>query len=110
MTADVVSEIHPANGSKPIIHNGRDVVAQSPAEVDPERVKRIAGRHYLINTVFDTVTSTTALTQTNAVYFDATKNQIGPKCRAEKDGDCGGTPVRTVMWVYEMTWKTPQGW
>jgi hypothetical protein len=111
MTPDVVSEIHPANGSTPLILNGRDVVASSPPEVDAERAKRIAGRHYLLTTVFDALTPSTAVTRTNAVYFDATKNLVGPKCKAVAEGDCGGTPVKTIMWVYEMTWrKTPQGW
>ncbi len=111
MTPDVVSEIHPANGEPPFTLNGREIVAKAPTEVDPERAKRIAGRHYLLNTVFDSVTPTTAATRTTAVYFDATKNLVGAKCRPKTEGDCGGTPVRTVMWVYEMQWRrAPDGW
>jgi hypothetical protein len=111
MTPDVVSEIHPANGGAAIIFNGRDVIAKAPPEVDPDRARRIAGRHYLINTVFDAVTPTTAETRTTAVYFDATRNPVGPKCHVVTDGECGGTPVKTIMWVYQMQWrKTSDGW
>jgi hypothetical protein len=111
MTPDVVSESYPANGGAPLILNGRDVVAQSHAELDPDRARRVAGRHYLINTVFDSVTPTTAETRTPAVYFDATRNLVGSKCHPAHEGDCGGTPVRIVLWVYHMSWrKTPQGW
>jgi hypothetical protein len=111
MTPDVVSEIYVARGGPPRILTGRDIVAKSPPENDPDRAKRIAGRHYLVATVFDDVSATTAETRTTAVYFDATKNQVGGDCAKAGEGACGGQPVKTVMWVYHMTWKhTPQGW
>ena len=111
VTPDVVSEIHPANGGDPLFLKGRGIFSDAPNEVDPERAKKIAGRHYLVATVFDSVTPTTAETRTTAVYFDATRNVVGPTCKPATDGDCGGTPVRIVMWVYQMSWRnTPDGW
>lgn len=110
MTPDVVSEIHPANAPSFLL-TGREVVAKTPREIDPDRAHRIAGRHYLLSTVFDRVTPTEVITRTPAVYFDATKNPVGPTCKPAKDGDCGGTPVKTIMWIYEMHWrKTAEGW
>ena len=111
MTPDVVSEVHPANGSTTIVLTGRDVVAKSRPELDPEHANRITGRHYLINTVFDSVTATAALIRTTAVYFDATKNLVGDTCAVAGPNACGGIPVKTYMWVYEMQWrKMPEGW
>jgi len=110
MTPDVVSEIHPANAPMFTL-KGREIVAKTPPEVDTDRARRIAGRHYLLTTAFDRVTATEAITRTPAVYFDATKNPSGPGCKPVKEGDCGGTPVKTIMWVYEMHWrKTAEGW
>jgi hypothetical protein len=109
MTPDVVSEIHTAQGGPPKVLAGRDVVAKSPPENDPELAHRVAGRHYLFSTVFDDVSATTAHTRTASVYFDATKNTGGVDCA--KTNDCAGKPVKTIMWVYQMTWrKTPEGW
>ena len=111
MTPDVVSEVYSATGAPPMVLSGREIVAQSRPGPDPEAAKRIAGRHYLVNTVFDSVTATTAATRTTAVYFDATKNLVGSKCASAGDGACGGMPVKTYMWVYEISWrKTPDGW
>ena len=111
MTSDVVSEIYPANGSGPIILKGRDIVAKSPPEVDPEKAARIAGRHYNVSTAFDLITPTTVQTRTASVYFDATRNRLGVGCSKAGEGACGQVPVKTVMWVYHMTWKkTPDGW
>ena len=111
LTPDVVSEIYPANGNRPLIFKGRDIIANAPTDIDPERTTRIAGRHYLVNTVFDTVTPTTADTRTTGVYFDATRNTIGGNCHAKVEGECGGTPIKIKMWVYQMHWrKTTQGW
>jgi hypothetical protein len=111
MTPDVVSEIHLADGSPPKFLKGRDVVAASPPENDPSLAKRIAGRHYMVSTVFDDVSPTTVHTRTASVYFDATKNYGGANCGKPGEGACQGVPVKTIMWVYHMTWtKTPQGW
>ena len=111
MTEDVVSEIHVARGGPPLILKGRDVIAKSPPEIDPERARHVAGRHYLVLTSFDLVTPDTVMTRTPSVYFDATKNLVGPGCEKDPAADCGGRPVKTIMWVYHMTWKkTPQGW
>lgn len=111
MTPDVVSEVHLPTGGKPMIFTGRELVANTPPEVPPELAATVGGRHYLIDTVFDEVTPTRVRTRTPAVYFDATKNVNGPKCRTMGEGACGQKPLKTVMWVYEMTWvKTPDGW
>ncbi|WP_439486876.1 hypothetical protein [Blastomonas fulva] len=111
MTPDVVSEIHLVTGGKPLIFTGRELVANTPPEIDPELAATVGGRHYLIDTVFDEVTPTRVRTRTPAVYFDATKNLHGAKCRTMGPDACGQKPVKTVMWVYEQTWvKTPDGW
>ena len=111
MTADVVSEIHLVTGGAPLIFTGRELVANTPPEVDPEIAATIGGRHYLFSPVFDEVTPTRVVTRTPAVYFDATKNLYGSKCRMMGKDACGQKPVKTVMWIYEMTWvKTPDGW
>jgi hypothetical protein len=111
MTADVVSEIHLVTGGKPLIFTGRELVAKTPSEVPPELAATVGGRHYMVGTVFDLVTPTLVKTRTPAVYFDATKNINGSKCRTMGEGACGQKPVKTVMWVYEMTWvNTPNGW
>ena len=111
MTADVVSEIYLVKGGPPLILKGREVVAATPAEVPPEIAKAIGGRHYLVGVVFDEVTPTTVKTRTPAVYFDATKNILGPDCRKAGKDACAQKPVKTVMWVYHMTWtKTSHGW
>ena len=111
MTPDVVSEIHRASGGPTIILKGRDIVANSRPEIEGDRAKLIAGRHYLLSTAFDSVTATTAITRTPAVYFDATKNVVGTDCAAAGFDACGGRPMRTVMWIYEMHWrKTAEGW
>lgn len=111
MTADVVSEIHRSRGGPPVFLKGRDVVANSRPEIDPDRARLIAGRHYVLDTVFDTVTRSRAVTRTPAVYFDATRNLIGDACASAGSDACGGRPIRTVMWIYEMHWrKTEQGW
>jgi hypothetical protein len=111
MTADVVSEIHLVTGGKPHIFTGRELVAKTPPEVAPELAATVAGRHYMVGTVFDLVTPTLVKTRTPAVYFDATKNLHGPRCKTMGKDACGQKPVKTVMWVYEMTWvNTPAGW
>jgi hypothetical protein len=111
MTPDVVSEIHRAAGGPPKIMTGRDFISKTPAENDPDKARRIAGRHYLVATVFDDVSASVAHTRTTAVYFDATKTALGPPCAVPGENACGGAPVRTIMWVYQMTWtKTPDGW
>ena len=111
LTPDVVSEIHRANGGAPIILKGREIVAASRPEIDPGRAHLIAGRHYLLTTVFDEITPTTAVTRTPAVYFDATRNLVGADCATAGYDACGGRPIRTVMWIYEMHWrKTADGW
>ncbi len=111
MTVDVVSEIHTVRGGPPLILTGRERVASTPPEVDPEFARTIGGRHYLVETVFDEVTPTVVRTRTPAVYFDATKNLVGAACPKNGDDACRQKPVKTVMWVYHMTWsKTPQGW
>lgn len=111
MTADVVSEIHRARGGAPVILKGRDVVANSRPEIDPDRARLIAGRHYVLNTVFDSVSRSRVVTRTPAVYFDASRNLIGDDCASAGLDACGGRPLRTVMWIYEMHWrKTPEGW
>jgi hypothetical protein len=108
MAPDVVSEIHRADGAPPTIYKGRDFISRTPPET---RAPGVAGRHYLVSTVFDDVTATTAHTRTAAVYFDASKTLTGADCAKAGEGACGGKPLRTVMWVYQMTWtKTPQGW
>jgi hypothetical protein len=110
MTPDVTSEIYLANGSPVKIYKGRDFVAESPPEIPPDQARQIAGRHYIVETTFDDISATAARTRTTAVYFDATKLTSGP-CKQIVEGACGGKPVRTVMWVYHMTWrKTPDGW
>lgn len=111
MTPDVVSEIHLVTGGKPLIFTGRELVANTPPEVPPELAATVGGRHYMVGTVFDLVTPTLVKTRTPAVYFDATKNVHGAKCKTMGEDACGQKPVKTVMWVYEMTWvKTPDGW
>lgn len=111
MTPDVVSEIYLVKGGPPLILEGREIVANTPPEVATERAKAIGGRHYLIGAVFDEVTPTTVRTRTPAVYFDATKNLIGTDCRKLGEDSCAQKPVKTVMWVYHMTWRrTQQGW
>jgi hypothetical protein len=111
MTPDVVSIIYTARGDPPIELKGRERVAQSPPEVDPEHASKIAGRHYVVETLFDEVTPTTAKTRTTAVYHDATRNTGGVDCKKVDEKTCGGVPVRTVLWVYHMDWrKTPEGW
>lgn len=111
LTPDVISEIHRATGGAPTILKGREVVANSRPEIDSDRARMIAGRHYVLNTVFDEITATHAVTRTPAVYFDATRNVVGADCAAAGYDGCGGRPIRTVMWVYEMHWrKTPDGW
>ncbi len=111
MTPDVVSEIHRAGGGAPVLLKGREIVANSRPEIDPERAHLIAGRHYLLTTVFDQITPTSAVTRTPAVYFDATRNLVGAGCATAGFDACAGRPIRTVMWVYEMHWrKTADGW
>lgn len=111
MTPDVVSEIHLATGGKPLIFTGRELVANTPPEIEPALAATVGGRHYMVGTVFDLVTPTLVKTRTPAVYFDATKNLHGAKCKTMGKDACGQKPVKTVMWVYEMTWvNTPDGW
>jgi hypothetical protein len=108
MAPDVVTELYRATGGPPIVYKGRDFIARTPPE---NKVVGVAGRHYLVSTVFDDVSATAAHTRTAAAYFDASKNMIGADCKKAGEGACGGKPLRTVMWVYHMTWtKTPQGW
>lgn len=111
MTPDVVSEVHLVTGGKPLIFTGREIVARTPPEVDPELAATVGGRHYLFSPYFDEVTATQVRTRTPAVYFDATKKLNGADCRTMGKDACGQKPVKTVIWVYEMTWvKTPDGW
>lgn len=111
MTADVVSEIHSTKGGPPKLIVGRDLVAGSPPENDPDLARRLTGRHFLVSTVFDDVTASVAHTRTAAVYFDASKNTGAADCAKTLADGCAGKPVKTIMWVYQMTWrKTPQGW
>jgi hypothetical protein len=111
MTPDVVSEVHLVTGGEPAIFTGREIVARTPPEIPPELAATVGGRHYLFSPVFDEVTPSRVVTRTPAIYFDATKKLHGAECRTMGPDACGQKPLKTVMWIYEMSWrKTPQGW
>ncbi len=111
MTPDIVSEIYLSKGGEPKIMKGRDHITNTAPEVQSEFAKVVVGRHYLVSTVFDEITPTTVKTRTPAVYFDSSSNQVGPPCTKPEETVCGGKPIKTIMWVYHMTWtKTPDGW
>jgi hypothetical protein len=111
MTPDVVSKSYPANGGPPRILNGRAPVAGTNPRQMPPVDRPSAGRHYLVQTYFDEVTPTTAKTRSTALYFDVTRNLVGPDCKAAGPDACGGKVVSSALWVYHMTWKkTADGW
>ena len=109
LTPDAVSETFTTLGKPGFRTQGRDalVAATPPAEVNSPN----AGRHYLIGTVFDEMTPTTAKTRSTAYYINATRNMVGADCKTAGPGACGGQVNRALMFVYHMDWvKNAQGW
>lgn len=113
MTPDVVSEIYAVGSKTPIRLEGR--ARHAGPEVNPplaaEKPDLIAGRHYLVGTLFDQVSATEVRTRTSALHLDVTKNILGADCKKAGEDACGGRVVSATMWMYHMVWvKTAEGW
>lgn len=111
MAPDVVTEIYYTHSAAPVRILGRDAVAGPQVTPAPPGPSSSVGRHYLVETYFEDITTTTAKTVTTAVHFDLSPNAIGKECKLAGAGACGGVPSRVIMWIYHMNWvKNAVGW
>jgi hypothetical protein len=102
-TADAVFVLKYPNGVDQERYEGREAVfkrfgrAGSPAS---------AGRHFMVNTVFDEVTPTSAKTRTSALIQ---VSQRDTECEKKPGGLNGGKPIVSFIIVYHDTWVLDGG-
>jgi len=97
-TTDAVFISHYPDGTEQIRIEGREAIYKTFGRAgSPE----VAGRHFMVNTVFDELTSTTAKTRTSALIQVSRRDQ---ECARKKGILNGGAPVISAILVYHDTW------
>jgi hypothetical protein len=102
-TADAVFLSHYPDGTEQIRIEGREAIFKTFGRPgSPE----VASRHFMVNTVFDELTATTAKTRTSALIQVSKRDR---ECARKKGILNGGEPVLSAILVYHDTWLLDGG-
>ena len=102
-TADAVFESHYPDGAQQIRLEGREAIFKTFGRPgSPE----VAARHFMVNTVFDELTPTTAKTRTSALIQVSKRDQ---DCAKKKGILNGGQSVLSAILVYHDSWVLEGG-
>ncbi len=102
-TPDAVFISHYPDGTEQIRIEGREAIYKTFGRPgSPE----VAGRHFMVNTVFDELSPTTAKTRTSALIQVSKRDQ---DCARKKGILNGGAPVISAILVYHDTWVRDGG-
>jgi SnoaL-like protein len=102
-TPDAVFISHYPDGTEQIRIEGREAIYKTFGRPgSPE----VAGRHFMVNTVFDELSPTTAKTRTSALIQVSKRDQ---DCARKKGILNGGQPVISAILVYHDTWVLDGG-
>ena len=102
-TPDAVFISHYPDGTEQIRIEGREAIYKTFGRPgSPE----VAGRHFMVNTVFDELSLTTAKTRTSALIQVSKRDQ---DCAKKKGILNGGAPVISAILVYHDTWVLDGG-
>jgi hypothetical protein len=102
-TPDATFVLHYPDGAEQYRIEGREAIGKTFGRAGSPKV---ATRHFMVNTVFDELTPTSAKTRTSALIQVSRRDQ---DC-AKKDGALnGGQPVLSALIVYHDTWVLDAG-
>lgn len=102
-TNDAVFISYYPDGAQQIRLEGREAIHKTFGRPgSPE----VAARHFMVNTVFDELTATTAKTRTSALIQVSRRDQ---DCGKKKGILNGGQPVLSAILVYHDTWVLDDG-
>ena len=102
-TPDAVFVSHYPDGAEQIRIEGREAIFKTFGRPgSPE----VAARHFMVNTVFDELTPTTAKTRTSALIQVSNRDQ---DCAKKKGILNGGQPVLSAILVYHDSWVLDGG-
>ena len=102
-TSDATFVLHYPDGSEQYRIEGREAIGKTFGRPGSSKV---ATRHFMVNTVFDELTPTSAKTRTSALIQVSRRDQ---DC-AKKEGVLnGGQPLLSALIVYHDTWVHDAG-
>jgi hypothetical protein len=102
-TSDAVFILNYPDGAQQLRLEGREAIFN---RFGPPGSPAVAGRHFMVNTVFDEVTPTSAKTRTSALIQVSQRDQ---ECAKKEGALNGGKPILSAIIVYHDTWVVDGG-
>jgi hypothetical protein len=102
-TSDATFVLHYPDGSEQYRIEGREKIGATFGRAGSSKV---ATRHFMVNTVFDELTPTSAKTRTSALIQVSKRDQ---ECAKKEGALNGGQPVLSAIIVYHDTWVLESG-
>jgi len=102
-TPDAVFVVNYPDGTEQLRLEGREAIFNTFGRPGSPAV---AARHFMVNTIFDDVSSTTAKTRTSAFIQVSKRDQDGAKTEGRLNG---GQSVLSAIIVYHDTWVLDGG-
>jgi hypothetical protein len=102
-TSDATFVLHYPDGTEQYRIEGRDAIGKTFGRAGSSKV---ATRHFMVNTVFDELTATSAKTRTSALIQVSKRDQ---ECARKEGALNGGQPVISAIIVYHDSWVLEDG-
>jgi len=102
-TPDATFVLHYPDGSEQYRIEGRDAIGKTFGRPGSPKM---ATRHFMVNTVFDELTPTSARTRTSALIQVSMRDQ---ECGKKEGALNGGQPVLSAIIVYHDSWVLEGG-